>query len=101
MVLECLPSRGSFLSDQMSLRSKLGSLDSTSERRVQKLDEEIHELSDIEKLRLVDVILKDLDKPDPEMDRVWAVEARKRWAAYKAGKAHTVSHESVMSKHRL
>jgi hypothetical protein len=43
------------------------------------------ELSDIEKLRLVDVILKDLDKPDPEIDRVWAVEARKRWAEYKAG----------------
>jgi len=70
-------------------------------KKIMKLAEEIHELSDIEKLRLVEVILKDLDKPDPEMDRVWAVEARKRWAAYKAGKAHTVSHESVMSKHRL
>lgn len=60
----------------------------------------IHELPDIEKLRLVDAILKDLDKPDPEIDRVWAVEARKRWTAYKAGRTHTVSYESVMSKHR-
>jgi hypothetical protein len=48
----------------------------------------------------VDVILKDLDKLDPEIDRVWAVEARKRWTAYKAGTARTVSYESVMSKHR-
>jgi putative addiction module component (TIGR02574 family) len=69
-------------------------------KKIVKLAEEIHELSDIEKLRLVDVILKDLDKPDPEMDRVWAVEARKRWTAYKAGRVPTVSYESVMAKHR-
>ena len=69
-------------------------------KKLEKLAEEIHELPDIEKLRLVDVILKDLDKLDPEIDRVWAVEARKRWTAYKAGTARTVSYESVMSKHR-
>lgn len=69
-------------------------------KKMEKLAEEIHELSDIEKLRLVDAILKDLEKPDPEMDRVWAVEARKRWAAYKAGRVPTVSYESVMAKHR-
>jgi hypothetical protein len=42
----------------------------------------------------------DLDKPDPEIDRIWAEEARKRWAAYQAGKVPTVSYESVMAKHR-
>ena len=69
-------------------------------KQMEKLAEEIHELSDIEKLRLVDVIHRDLDKPDPEIDRVWAVEARKRWAAFKAGRVPTVSYESVMAKHR-
>ena len=69
-------------------------------KKMEKLAEKIYELTDIEKLRLVDVILKDLDKPDPEIDRVWAVEARKRWAAYKAGRVPTVSYESVMAKHR-
>jgi putative addiction module component (TIGR02574 family) len=69
-------------------------------KKVDKLAEEIHGLPDIEKLRLVDAILKDLDKPDPEIDPVWAVEARKRWAAYKAGRVPTVSYESVMAKHR-
>jgi putative addiction module component (TIGR02574 family) len=53
----------------------------------------------VEKLRLVDTILSDLDKPDPEIDRVWADEARKRWSAYKTGKVPTVSYESVMAKH--
>jgi putative addiction module component (TIGR02574 family) len=68
-------------------------------KSVDKIAEEIRELPDVEKLRLVDTILSDLDKPDPEIDRVWAEEARKRWAAYKAGKVPTVSYESVMAKH--
>jgi putative addiction module component (TIGR02574 family) len=65
-----------------------------------EITEEIRKLPDVEKLRLVDTILSDLDKPDPEIDRIWADEARKRWAAYKAGKVPTVSYESVMAKHR-
>jgi len=69
-------------------------------KTVDKLAAEIHDLPDVEKLRLVDAILTDLDKPDPEIDRVWAEEARKRWAAYKAGRAPTVAYETVMAKHR-
>ena len=48
-----------------------------------KLEKEIKALPDIEKLRLVDAILTDLDRPDPEIDRIWAEEARKRWDATK------------------
>ena len=65
-----------------------------------KLESEIRALPDAEKLRLVDAILTDLDKPDPELDRIWAEEARKRWAAYKAGQIPTVSYEEVMAKYR-
>jgi putative addiction module component (TIGR02574 family) len=69
-------------------------------KSIDKLTEEIRNLSDIEKLRLLDAILADLDKSDPEIDGVWATEARNRWEAYKAGKVPTVSYESVMAKHR-
>lgn len=65
-----------------------------------QLEQEIKSLPDIEKLRLVDAILADLDRPDPEIDRVWAEEARKRWYAYKSGRLQTVSYEEVMSKYR-
>ena len=65
-----------------------------------RLEQEIKSLTDIEKLRLVDAILADLDRPDPEIDRIWAEEARERWAAYKAGRVETVSYEEVMSKYR-
>jgi hypothetical protein len=65
-----------------------------------KLVSEIRQLPDIEKLRLVDAILTDLDKPDPEIDRVWAEEARKRWIAYKVGLIPTVLYEDLMAKYR-
>lgn len=69
-------------------------------KTVKKLATEIHALPDVEKLQLVDAILADLDKPDPQMDRIWAQEARKRWTAYKAGKIASLSYETVMEKHR-
>lgn len=65
-----------------------------------ELAEKIKSLPDTEKIELVDSILMQLDKPDPEIDRIWADEARKRWMAHKAGKVETVSYEQVMDKHR-
>jgi hypothetical protein len=44
-------------------------------------------LPDVEKLGLVEAVLTDLDKPDPEIDEVWAEEARKRWAGYKPARS--------------
>jgi hypothetical protein len=64
-----------------------------------KLVSEIRALPNEEKLRLLDAILMDLDKPDPEIDHVWATEARKRWTAYQAGTLPTVSYEELMAKY--
>ncbi|MBI2907309.1 MAG: addiction module protein [Chloroflexi bacterium] len=66
----------------------------------ERLASEIQALTDVEKLRLVDAILTDLDRPDPELDRIWAGEARKRWDAYKAGRIPSVPYEDVMAKYR-
>ena len=65
-----------------------------------ELAEKIKSLPDTDKIELVDSILTQLDKPDPELDRIWADEARKRWQAYKAGKLETVPYEQVMEKYR-
>jgi len=64
-----------------------------------RLVNEIRALPDEEKLRVVDAILTDLDKPDQEIDQVWAEEARKRWSRYKAGHLQTVSYEELMHKY--
>lgn len=38
----------------------------------QELDEKIQSLPETEKLDLVDSILMQLDRPDPEMDKIWS-----------------------------
>ncbi len=65
-----------------------------------ELAAKINSLSDSEKIELVDSILIQLDKPDPEIDCIWADEASKRWQAYKAGKLETVSYDQVMNTYR-
>ncbi|HBI23568.1 MAG TPA: addiction module protein [Nitrospiraceae bacterium] len=65
-----------------------------------ELATKIKSLSDSEKIELVDSILILLDKPDPEIDRVWADEARKRWKAYRTGRLETVPYDQVMDKYR-
>lgn len=65
-----------------------------------KLVTEIRALPAEEKLRLLDVLLSDLDKPDPMIDQIWADEARKRWNAYKAGKLQTVSYEELIKRYK-
>jgi len=65
-----------------------------------ELAAKIKSLPDSDKIELVDTILMQLDKPDPEIDRIWADEARKRWKAYKAGEVEIVSYDKVMEKYR-
>ena len=62
--------------------------------------EKIKALPDVEKLALVDSILMELDRPDPEIDRVWADEARRRWQACREGRADSVGYAEVMAKYR-
>ena len=62
----------------------------------ERLSEEIQSLTDEEKLRLVDSILADLDKPDPELRRIWATESCNYWAAYKSGLVPSVSYHEVI-----
>ena len=65
-----------------------------------RLVSKIQALPAEDKIRMLDTILTDLDKRDHEINHVWAVEARKRWASYKAGQLQTVSYEELMSKYK-
>ena len=62
----------------------------------QKLDY----LSDNEKLVVVNYLLEELDKPDPEIDKAWAKEALRRKKEMKSGKVKALSHEEVFGKYK-
>ena len=62
--------------------------------------EEARTLPVADKLALIDRLLAQLDRPDPELDAVWADEARKRWKAYRDGRLGSVSYDEVMAAYR-
>lgn len=62
--------------------------------------ERLRSLPDIEKQEIIDELLSQLDKPDPEIDRLWAEEARKRLQAYRQGRMAAVPYAEVMAKFR-
>ena len=48
-----------------------------------------------ERFVIVEGLLKSLDVPDPDLDRVWADEAERRLAAYRDGKLSAIPIEEV------
>ena len=66
----------------------------------QELHQQANQLPPLEKLRLAELLLADLDTPDPEIDAIWRDEAQKRWQAYQAGELKTVSYDAVMQKYK-
>ena len=66
----------------------------------QELYQQVSQLPAIEKLRLAELLLADLDAPNPEIDAIWREEAQKRWQAYKEGELKTVSYKAVMQKYK-
>jgi hypothetical protein len=63
---------------------------------VKEIYEKASELPDIEKLALVDALLVQLDRPDRELDLVWAEEARKRRKTYRERGLEARDYERVM-----
>jgi hypothetical protein len=66
----------------------------------QELYQQVNHLPSLEKLRLAELLLADLDTPNPEIDGIWNKEAKKGWRAYKLGELKTVSYEEVMQKYK-
>ena len=69
-----------------------------------KLTEDILEvarrLPAAERAALVDALLRSLDKPDAEVDALWAKEAEERLAAYDRGEIEAIDVELVFAELR-
>jgi putative addiction module component (TIGR02574 family) len=68
--------------------------------KTEELLKRIEELPDTEKAMLIDIILAKLDKPDADLEKLWADEATKRWTAYKDGRLKTLPYDEVMARYR-
>jgi len=57
--------------------------------------ENAKKLNPIEKLQLVEALLESLDKPDPEIEKIWIKEADERYKAYKRGELKSTDWEEI------
>lgn len=65
----------------------------------EKVLKEALNLPATERAAVAEELLSSLDKPDPEIDRVWAQEAEARIDAAGRGEVKTVSEEDVFDKY--
>ena len=61
---------------------------------------EVESLPVEERTMVVDTLLRSLNSPDPEIDRKWAVVARRRLAEFRSGRVESVPGDEVFAKIR-
>jgi len=64
----------------------------------QELAALVLKLNPTERFELIECALRSLDKPDPEVDRLWIEEAERRLLAYRAGKVNGVVAHDVLGE---
>jgi hypothetical protein len=66
------------------------------------LDQEIKEktgkLGDLEKIQLIEWLMDDLDRPDPEIEKQWIEESEKRYLAFKKGLVKKIPFEEISTR---
>jgi putative addiction module component (TIGR02574 family) len=62
----------------------------------QELISQALKLDPAERFAVVDQILRSLDRPDPEIDRIWLEEAERRLRAYREGKVKGIPAEEIL-----
>jgi len=63
------------------------------------LKEALH-LHPAEKLQLIELLTKSLNKPDEKIEQIWSVESEKRYKALKAGKVKTVPLSKIIERYK-
>jgi putative addiction module component (TIGR02574 family) len=66
--------------------------------QISEIAQEALRLPATARFELVDLLMQSLDKPDPEIDRIWGEEAVRRLAAFDAGRSKTYSMEEVLGE---
>ena len=64
------------------------------------LGERVRALPPQDRIALVEEVLDSLDRADPDMDRLWAREAKERLAAYRRGELAANHLDEIIAKYR-
>lgn len=64
------------------------------------IKKQLDDLTDNEKMLVLNYLVKELDRPDPEIDKAWLKEISIREKELKSGKAKMMMHNEVFGKYR-
>jgi len=67
--------------------------------RSKAIAKEAERLPAADRIRLIEFLLESLDKPNPDIDRIWAEEGERRLDAYLRGETHARDAGDVLAKH--
>ena len=67
--------------------------------RSKSIAKEAGDLPAADRIRLIEFLLASLDKPDPDIDRIWADEGERRLDAYLRGHAKARDANDVLAKY--
>jgi Putative addiction module component len=67
---------------------------------IKELFNQTKSMKPLEKAKLVDLILADLDKPDAEVEGAWLKEIQHRKRNLKTGRTKALSYQAVMGKYK-
>ena len=65
-----------------------------------EIKKQLDELTDSEKLLVLNYLVRELDRPDPEIDKAWIKEVSRREKEVRSGKVKMLSHEEVFGKYK-
>ena len=65
-----------------------------------EIKQKLSDLTDNEKMVVVNYLLGELDRPDPKIDKAWAKESVRRQKEMRSGKTKVYSHAEVFNKYK-
>jgi len=65
----------------------------------QTIMNEALKLSPMDKVELIEILMHNLDKPDPEIEEIWVDESEKRIQAHKNGKIKSIPYSEIKKQY--
>ena len=63
------------------------------------IKQEALNLSAKEKVELIEMLMHNLDKPDPELEKIWVEESEKRVQAHKSGRITSIPYSEIKKQY--
>ncbi len=61
---------------------------------------QIEQFAPVDRVKIIDAVIRDTIKPDNEIEKIWVREAEVRWDAFVRGDIKPASYTEVIEKYR-